>query len=57
LHQAVKFDFTADMTGTGNLLLLAVLGWVQIFPLVVSWVGLGQSADGLGWLGSHKMDP
>jgi len=45
------------MTRTGNLLLLAVLGWVQIFPLVVSWVGLGQSADVLGWLGSHKMDP
>ena len=20
-------------------------------------VGLGQSADGLGWIGSHKMDP
>ena len=26
------------------------------FPLVVGWVGLGQSADGLGWIGSHKMD-
>jgi len=25
-------------------------GWVQIFPLVVGWVGLGQSADGLGWV-------
>jgi len=23
----------------------------------VGWVGLGQSADGLGWIGSHKMDP
>jgi len=23
----------------------------------VSWVGLGQLADGLGWIGSHKMDP
>ena len=22
----------------------------------MSWVGLGQSADGLGWIGSHKMD-
>jgi len=32
-------------------------GWVQIFPLVVGWVGLGQSADGFGWIGSHKMDP
>jgi len=25
--------------------------------VVVGWVGLGQSADGLGWIGSHKMDP
>ena len=33
------------------------LGLVQIFPLVVGLVGLGQSADGLGWIGSHKMDP
>jgi len=23
----------------------------------MDWVGLGQSADGLGWIGSHKMDP
>jgi len=23
----------------------------------LGWVGLGQSADGLGWVGSHKMDP
>jgi len=23
----------------------------------LQWVGLGQSADGLGWIGSHKMDP
>jgi len=33
------------------------LGWVQFFLLVVGLVGLGQSADGLGWIGSHKMDP
>ena len=32
-------------------------GWVQIFPLVVGCVGLSQLADGLGWIGSHKMDP
>jgi len=32
-------------------------GWVQFFPLVVGWVGLGQSDDGLGWIGSHEMDP
>ena len=25
--------------------------------VVVGRVGLGQSADGLGWIGSHKMDP
>jgi len=25
--------------------------------IVVGWVGLGQSADGLGRIGSHKMDP
>jgi len=24
---------------------------------VLGWVGLGQLADGLGWIGSHKMDP
>jgi len=23
----------------------------------VGWVGFGQSADGLGWIGLHKMDP
>ena len=57
LHRAVKFDFTADPAGTGNRSLLVVLGSVQIFPLVVGWVGFGQSADGLGWIGSHKMDP
>jgi len=37
--------------------LLVVLGWVQILPLVMGWVGLGQSADGLGRIGSHKMEP
>ena len=31
--------------------------WVQTFSLVVGFVGLGQSADGFGWVGSHKMDP
>jgi len=25
--------------------------------VVLGWVGLGQSADGVGWIGSHKMDP
>jgi len=29
----------------------------NFFPLVVGWVGLSQSVDGLGWIGSHKMDP
>ena len=37
--------------------LLVVSGWVQNFPLVMGWVGLGQSADGLDWIGSYKMDP
>jgi len=23
----------------------------------LGWVALGHSADGLGWIGSHKMDP
>jgi len=23
----------------------------------VGWIGLGQSANGLGWVVSHKMDP
>ena len=23
----------------------------------MGWVGLGQSVDGLGWIGSHEMDP
>jgi len=32
-------------------------GWVQLSPLVVCWVGLGQSADELGRIRSHKMDP
>jgi len=26
-------------------------------PVVLGWIALGQSADGLGWIGSHKMDP
>ena len=33
------------------------MGWVQIFALVLGSVGLAQSADGLGWIESHKMDP
>jgi len=33
------------------------LGWVQIFSLVVGWLGLGLSGDGLGSVGSHKVDP
>jgi len=28
-----------------------------MFQLVVGWVGLGQSSDGLGWIRSHKKDP
>ena len=25
--------------------------------VVLGWVGLGQSADGLVWIGSHEMEP
>jgi len=25
--------------------------------LSMGWVGLGQPVNGLGWIGSHKMDP
>ena len=30
------------------------IGLGPIFSLVVGWVELGQSADGLGWVGSQK---
>jgi len=57
-HGYVRFGCIRQL----NLLVVGLLGWVQIFPLVMGsvglgWVGLGQSADGLGWIGSHKMDP
>ena len=57
LHREVKFDFTADPTGTGNRSLLVVLGLVGLGPNFSTCSGLGQSADGLGWIGSHKIDP
>jgi len=25
--------------------------------VIVDWIGLGQSASGLGWIGFNKMDP
>jgi len=28
------------------------LGWVQTFPLVVGWVGLGRVSQLMGWVGS-----
>ena len=33
--------------------------WDDLSSIVscLGWVGLGQPADGLGWIGSHKMDP
>jgi len=42
--------------------LLVVLGRVELGPDFstcsdLGRVGLSQSADGLGWIGSHKMDP
>jgi len=30
------------------------IGLGEILSLVVGWVGLGQSADGFGWVGSQK---
>ena len=30
---------------------------IGLGPNFSTWVGLGQSADGLGWIGSHKVDP
>jgi len=38
------------------------LGWVGLgrdflISIRLGWVGLGQPVDGLGWIGSHKMDP
>ena len=33
------------------------LGWVEIFKIQLCWIGLGQPGDGLGWIGSHKMNP
>ena len=30
--------------------------WVGLFCGLVSWVGLGPLATGLGWVGSQKMD-
>ena len=29
----------------------------NVSSIALGWVGLGQSDDGLGWIGSHKMDP
>jgi len=47
---------------TQQLNLLVVVGWVGLGPNFstcsgLGWVGLGQSNDGLGLIGSHKMDP
>jgi len=45
LHQAVKFVSRIGLGRVGS----------KFFHL--QWVGLGQSGDGLGWIGSHKVDP
>ena len=42
LHQAVKFDFTADPTGTENRSLSVVLGWVELGPNFSTCSGLGR---------------
>ena len=33
------------------------IGLGRVGSKILGWVELGQSADGLGWIGSHKMDP
>ena len=54
-HGYIRFGCTKQLN------LLVAFGWVglgfvQIFSVVMGWVGLVQSADGLGWIGS-QMDP
>jgi len=36
---------------------LRCIGLGRVGSKILGWVELGQSADGLGWIGSHKMDP
>ena len=43
LHQAVKFGFTADLTGTGNRPFLIVLGRVGLGSNFSTCSGLGLS--------------
>ena len=50
-HGWIRFGCTKQLN------LLVVLGWVGLDPNFSTCSGLGQSADGLGWIGSHKMDP
>ena len=54
-HGEIRFGCS-----NSKLNLLVVLGLVGLGPYlsICSGLGrLGQSADGLGWIGSHKMDP
>ena len=39
------------------MLTVDVLGLVRLAPNFSTCAGLGQSADGLSWIGSHIMDP
>jgi len=55
-HGWIRFGCTKQLN------LLVVVGWVGLGPNFstcsgLGWVGLSQSADGMGWIGSHKMDP
>ena len=53
-HGSIRFGWTKQWN------LLVVLGRVEFGPNVSTCdglVGLGQSADGLGWTGSHNVDP
>jgi len=51
LHREVKFDFTADPTGTGNRSLLVVLCLVGLGPNFSTCSGLGWVSQLTGWVG------
>ena len=63
-NQAVKFDFTADLTGRGNRQVLCInIRHYQTVSSIVSCIGLGwlgpnfSTCSRSGWVGSHEMDP
>ena len=51
-NQAVKFDFTADLTGTGNRQVLCIkIRHYQTESSIVSCIGLGWVSQLMGWVG------